>query len=100
MPEHPAIVSAVHADPSLLAREELEVRTTLRLAPLSALARVSGEAATRTDPRSVSRLPRRSGCPVPTTANGGSWLPTTKRSATFLPQCRDRVDVSASRSTL
>ena len=45
MPEHPAIVSAVNADPSLLAREELEVRTTLRLPPVSALARVSGEAA-------------------------------------------------------
>ena len=45
MPDHPAILSAVHADPSLLASAELEVRTTLRLPPVSALARVSGEAA-------------------------------------------------------
>jgi primosomal protein N' (replication factor Y) len=45
MPDHPAILSAVHADPSLLAREEVEVRTALRLPPVSALARISGEAA-------------------------------------------------------
>ena len=45
MPEHPAIGSAVNADPSLLAREELEVRTAVRLPPVSALARISGEAA-------------------------------------------------------
>jgi primosomal protein N' (replication factor Y) len=45
MPDHPAILSAVHADPALLASEELEVRTTLRLPPVSALARLSGEAA-------------------------------------------------------
>jgi primosomal protein N' (replication factor Y) len=45
MPDHPAIASAVHADPSLLAREELEIRTTLGLPPFSALARLSGPAA-------------------------------------------------------
>ena len=45
MPDHPAIASAVHADPSLLAREELEIRTTLGLPPFSALARLSGAAA-------------------------------------------------------
>ncbi len=47
MPEHPAIASAVHADPSLLDREEIEVRSMLGLPPFSALARVSGEAADR-----------------------------------------------------
>jgi primosomal protein N' (replication factor Y) len=45
MPEHPAIASAVHADPSLLANAELEVRTALELPPVSALARLTGAAA-------------------------------------------------------
>ena len=45
MPDHPAIASAVNADPSLLAHEETEVRTMLNLPPFSALARLSGQAA-------------------------------------------------------
>jgi len=45
IPDHPAISAAVHADPSILEASELEVRATLRLPPLTALARVSGAAA-------------------------------------------------------
>jgi primosomal protein N' (replication factor Y) len=45
VPEHPVISSAVHADPSLLAREELDVRTALGLPPVTALALLSGVAA-------------------------------------------------------
>ena len=45
IPEHPAIASAVRADPAILAGDELEVRTMLNLPPFSALARVSGAAA-------------------------------------------------------
>jgi primosomal protein N' (replication factor Y) len=42
LPDHPAIASAVRADPSLLETEELEVRTSLGLPPVTALARISG----------------------------------------------------------
>ena len=45
IPDHPAIASALHADPTLLADEELQVRTMLNLPPLSALARLSGAVA-------------------------------------------------------
>ncbi len=45
IPDHPAIVSAADGDPSLLASEELEVRSMLELPPFSALARLSGAAA-------------------------------------------------------
>jgi primosomal protein N' (replication factor Y) len=45
MPDHPVITSVLHADPSLLAHEELEVRSMLGLPPFTALARVSGQAA-------------------------------------------------------
>jgi primosomal protein N' (replication factor Y) len=44
IPDHPAVVSAVHGDPSILASEEREVRSMLALPPFSALARLSGEA--------------------------------------------------------
>jgi primosomal protein N' (replication factor Y) (superfamily II helicase) len=45
MPEHPAILSAVRADPALLSDAELAIRTELGLPPFSALARVSGASA-------------------------------------------------------
>jgi primosomal protein N' (replication factor Y) len=45
MPEHPAIQSAVRADPSILEQSEREVRTGLRLPPFTALARISGASA-------------------------------------------------------
>jgi primosomal protein N' (replication factor Y) len=44
-PRHPALVSAVSADPGVLAAEESEVRRALLLPPFSALAVVSGAAA-------------------------------------------------------
>lgn len=45
VPEHPAIVSAVQADPSILSDSELAVREELALPPVTALARISGAAA-------------------------------------------------------
>ncbi len=44
-PRHPALVSAVSADPGVLAEAEAEVRRALRLPPFSAMAVVSGAAA-------------------------------------------------------
>ncbi len=44
-PRHPALVSAVSADPGVLAASEREVRRALDLPPFSALAVVSGPAA-------------------------------------------------------
>jgi primosomal protein N' (replication factor Y) len=44
-PRHPALVSAVSADPGVLAAQETELRRALRLPPFSALAVVSGAAA-------------------------------------------------------
>lgn len=45
MPEHPAIQGAVRADPAVLEESESEVRTALRLPPVTALARISGASA-------------------------------------------------------
>jgi primosomal protein N' (replication factor Y) len=45
IPDHPAIRAAVLADPGLLAGPELEVRQSLRLPPVTAVALVSGPAA-------------------------------------------------------
>lgn len=45
LPDHPALQSALRADPGRLAEVELAVRTELGLPPLVALAEVSGEAA-------------------------------------------------------
>lgn len=44
-PEHEVIESALHADPGILQRIELERRQTMRWPPFCALARVSGKAA-------------------------------------------------------
>ena len=45
IPDHPAIRAAVRADPGLLASDEWEVRRSLRLPPVTAVALVSGPGA-------------------------------------------------------
>ncbi len=52
LPDHPALVAAIHADPSRLTDGERELRVGLGLPPFSALATVSGQAAAEM----VSRL--------------------------------------------
>jgi primosomal protein N' (replication factor Y) len=44
LPDHPVVQSAVRADPGVLARTELLVRTELQLPPVTALAALSGDA--------------------------------------------------------
>jgi primosomal protein N' (replication factor Y) len=45
VPRHPALRSAVNADPAVLSQSEREVREALRLPPAAAVAMVSGDAA-------------------------------------------------------
>jgi primosomal protein N' (replication factor Y) len=45
LPDHPAVQAALLADPGLLSAAELELRTSLRLPPVTAVALVSGPAA-------------------------------------------------------
>ncbi len=45
LPDHPVLAAAVRADPGRLASAEMELRSVLRLPPVSALALVSGPAA-------------------------------------------------------
>jgi hypothetical protein len=99
IPDHPAIRAAVRADPGVLASEEWEVRRSLRLPPVTAVALVSGPGA----PDYVAGL-RAAGAEV-LGPDGDRWLVRAEDAATLAdrlaavprPPARLRVAVDPAR---